>query len=161
MELAFALGMADASWSPELAAVLPLVAPADVRILGARDSALLRAEGVASLRDRVSLVDGDRLAADPAASTAASCATLPRPWWFHLDLDVLSTEALPAIDYPQAGGLDWDQLTVVATTALGADPVGWDVTIYNPDLDPTRVHARRIVRFLGSVIEQASDLQAS
>src|SRR6266511_885843 len=30
-ELAFALGMADASWSPELAAVLPLVAPADER----------------------------------------------------------------------------------------------------------------------------------
>ena len=50
---------------------------------------------------------------------------------------------------------------VVATTALSADPRGWDVTIYNPDLDPTRVHARRIVRFLGSVIEQASDLEAS
>jgi len=49
----------------------------------------------------------------------------------------------------------------VATTALRADPRGWDVTIYNPDLDPTRVHARRIVRFLGSVIEQASDLEAS
>jgi arginase len=161
MELAFALGMADASWSSELAALLPLVAPADVRILGARDGELLRSEGVASLRDRVALVDGVRLAADPAGSAAAACATLPRPWWFHLDLDVLSTEALPAIDYPQPGGLDWDDLAVVATTALSADPRGWDVTIYNPDLDPTRVHARRIVRFLGSVIEQASDLEAS
>jgi arginase len=161
MELAFALGMADASWSEELSTLLPLVAPTDVRILGARDAELLRAEGVASLRDRVALVDGERLAADPARIVAAACASLPQPWWwFHLDLDVLSTEALPAIDYPQPEGLGWDELVVVATTALRADPRGWDVTIYNPDLDPTRVHARRIVRFLGSVIEQVSDLEA-
>jgi arginase len=160
MELAFALGMADASWSRELATPLPLVAPTDVRILGARDAELLRAEGVASLRDRVALVDGERLAADPARIAAAACASLPQPWWFHLDLDVLSTEALPAIDYPQPGGLGWDELVVVATTALRAGPRGWDVTIYNPDLDPTRVHARRIIRFLGSVIEQVSDREA-
>jgi arginase len=160
MELAFALGMAEASWSRELSPLLPLVAPTDVRILGARDAELLRAEGVASLRDRVALVDGERLAADPARIAAAACASLPRPWWFHLDLDVLSTEALPAIDYPQPGGLGWDELVVVATTALRADPGGWDVTIYNPDLDPTRVHARRIVRFLGYVIEQVSDREA-
>jgi arginase len=160
MELAFALGMADASWSRELSTLLPLVAPSDVRILGARDAELLRADGVASLRDRVALVDGERLAADPARIAAAACASLPQPWWFHLDLDVLSTEALPAIDYPQPGGLGWDELVVVATTALRADPRGWDVTIYNPDLDPTRVHARRIVRFLGSVIEQVSDREA-
>ena len=65
MELAFALGLADASWSPELAALLPLVAPTDVRILGPRDAESLRAEGVTSLRDRVAIVDGERLAADP------------------------------------------------------------------------------------------------
>jgi arginase len=159
MELAFALGMADASWSPELASLLPLVPPTDIQILGARDAELLRAEGVASLRDRVALVDGERLAADPAGIAAAACASLPDPWWFHLDLDVLSTQALPAIDYPQPGGLGWDELVAVATTALSADPRGWDVTIYNPDLDPERVHARRIVRFIGSVIEKVSGLQ--
>ena len=156
MELAFALGMTDASWSPELATLLPLVEPDDVQILGARDAELLSAEGVPSLRDRVALVDADRLAADPAGIAAAACASLPDPWWFHLDLDVLSTRALPAIDYPQPGGLGWDELVVVASTAMSADPRGWDVTIYNPDLDPERVHARRIVRFIGSVIERIS-----
>ncbi len=154
MELAFALGIADASWSPELATMLPLVDPTDVRILGARDAALLRAEGVPSLGDRIELVDGDRLAAAPAQITGSACASLPHPWWFHLDLDVLSTEALPAVDYPQSGGLGWDELALVATTALRADPRGWDITIYNPDLDPERIHARRIVRFIGSVVEQ-------
>src|SRR5262245_11866002 len=156
MELAFALGMADASWSPELTTVLPLVAPADVQILGARDAELLRTEGVASLRDRVALVDGERLTTDPAGIAAAACASLPDPWWFHLDLDVLSTQALPAIDYPQPGGLGWGELESVASTAMSADPRGWDITIYNPDLDPERVHARRIVRFIGSVIDEIS-----
>ena len=39
---------------------------------------------------------------------------------------------------------------------LNDDPRGWDVTIYNPDLDPERVHARRIVRFIGSLIERVA-----
>jgi arginase len=93
-------------------------------------------------------VDDSRLAADPVARTEAACASLADPWWFHLDLDVLSTEALPAVDYPQEGGLGWNELDAVTRAALAARPIGWDVTIYNPDLDPEGVHARRIVRFL-------------
>src|SRR4029453_7443607 len=80
MELAFALGMGDASWSRERSTLLPLVAPTDVRILGARDAELLRAEGVASLRDRVALGVAERLARHPARIAAAACASLPRPW---------------------------------------------------------------------------------
>jgi arginase len=152
MELAFALGIADASWSPELDNVLPLVEPDDVRILGARDAELLRAEGVASLGDRLALVDGNRLAADPGGAAAAASSSLIHPWWFHLDLDVLSTEALPAIDYPQPGGIGWKELALVATAALRNDPTGWDITIYNPDLDPEGNHARTIVRFIASAI---------
>lgn len=152
MELALALGLVDVSWSPELAAILPLVGPADVRVLGARDAGLLDAEGVPSLGDRLPVKDGAQLAADPAGETAAARASLPDPWWFHLDLDVLSTEALPAVDYQQDGGLGWEQLGIVAATALRAGPVGWDVTIYNPDMDPDRTSARRIVGFLRSAV---------
>jgi arginase len=148
MELAFAFGIADASWSPELAALLPVVEPADTRILGPRDAETLQEEGVASLGDRVPLVDGEALLRDPAGVTERACTSLPRPWWFHIDLDVLSTHALPAIDYPQPGGLDWDALLSLARTALSQDPAGLDVTIYNPDLDPEGAHAHRIIRFL-------------
>ena len=151
-ELAFALGIADMTWASELAAAMPVVAPADVRILGARDAATLRDEGVPSIADRVDLVDDRGLAGDPRVVTRRACSSLRAPWWFHLDLDVLSTEALPAVDYPQPGGLGWDDLSSVAATAFDHDPVGWDVTIYNPDLDPERVHARRIIRFLASVM---------
>lgn len=152
MELAFALGMVDVSWSPELSTILPLVAPADVRVLGARDAGLLDAERVPSLGDQLPVIDGAALSADPAGETASAHASLTDPWWFHLDLDVLSTEALPAVDYPQDGGLGWEELGIVAATALEAGPVGWDVTIYNPDMDPQRTHARRIIGSLGSAV---------
>jgi arginase len=146
MELAFALGIVETPWWPELTAASPLVLPGHVGLLGPRDSALLEAEGVPSLAGLLPFVDGSALAEDPSASTSAAVASLPASWWFHLDLDVLSTDALPAVDYPQEGGLGWGELSVVAATAMAAGPIGWDVTIYNPDLDPDRIHARRIVR---------------
>jgi arginase len=154
MELAFALGMADLSGSQAFAATRPQIAATDVRLLGPRDAGTLRDEGVPSLRDHLSFVSGADLAADPAAHARAAASSLTHPWWFHLDLDVLSTEALPAIDYPQDGGLAWADLDEVTAQALAAGPAGWDITIYNPDLDPERTHARRIVGFVSSAIEQ-------
>jgi arginase len=148
MELAFALGVAEASWSDELAVLLPVLAPADVWLLGPRDAEALREEGVASLGGRVPLVDGNALLRDPVGGTMRASSSLPRPWWFHIDLDVLSTDALPAVDYPQPGGLDWDALRLLARAAMSHDPVGLDLTIYNPDLDPEGEHALRIVEFL-------------
>jgi arginase len=156
MELAFALGIVDTPWWPESMATPPLVSPQHVRLLGPRDSAALEAEGVPSLAGRLPLVDASTLAEDPAAGTTAAVVSLPVPWWFHLDLDVLSTDALPAVDYPQEGGLDWNDLVTVAATALAAGPAGWDVTIYNPDLDPEGTHAARIVRFIEAAAREIS-----
>jgi arginase len=153
-ELAFALGMVDTRWSAELDDALPRLAEADVRMLGPRDRAQLDAEDVPSLAARVPLVDGERVASDPGGETVAALRSLSSTWWFHVDLDVLSTAELPAIDYPQDGGLSWAALQAVTRVALRASPVGWDVTIYNPDLDPERVHAERIVRFLGWSIRE-------
>jgi arginase len=150
MELGLALGSVDVPWSVELGELLPLVDPGDVRVLGARDAATLRAEGVPSIADLVELVDGDALAADPARETGAACDALGAAWWFHLDLDVLGAAALPAVDYPQEGGLGWEEIEAVALAALAAAPIGRDVTIFNPDLDPDGANARRIVRFLGA-----------
>jgi arginase len=161
MELGLALGMVETPWWPELEAISPLVSADRVRMLGARDRALLEAEGVGSLNGRVPFVDGPRLADDPAGGTGTAVASLSPPWWLHLDLDVLSTDALPAIDYPQEGGLGWGDLDVVAATALAAGPVGWDVTIYNPDLDPERIHAKRIVRFVETAVQRTPSFARS
>jgi arginase len=153
MELGLALGVADLSWWPELAALSPLVMAARTRLLGPRDRAAILREGVDPVSERVATVDAAGVAADPdGAASAAVRAVATGPWWLHVDLDVLSTEALPAVDYPQPGGLSWEQLERVTAEALPAGPVGWDVTIYNPDLDPDRTSAERIVRFLAAAV---------
>jgi arginase len=69
--------------------------------------------------------------------------------WLHTDLDALSTRALAAVDYKLRGGLSWSELSTVVGTSI-ADPsvIGWDITIYNPDLDPHERSASRIVEFI-------------
>jgi hypothetical protein len=70
---------------------------------------------------------------------AAALAGLPPPWWLHADLDVLTTAELAAVDYPQPGGLTWDQLASLTATALATNScAGWSICDYNPDLDPGR-----------------------
>jgi arginase len=150
MELGFLLGLHAL---PAIEA--PVLAPSDIVILGARDAPSLRDEGVASLRTVVPFVDDVELTADPQGVTGRLVDAIPRPWWLHIDLDVLSTQALPAVDYPQPGGIGWAELTAVSRTALSARPLGMDVTIYNPDLDADGAGAERIVGFLADVVTGA------
>jgi arginase len=153
MELGFALGTVDTPWWPDLQARTPLVALERTFLLGPRDRSTIEAYGTTPLGDRVPVHDAVAVAKDPDGVTSAAVGSLSSSrWWLHVDLDVLSTEALPAIDYPQDGGLSWDELEIVTTTAVEAGPVGWDVTIYNPDLDPTGIHADRIVAFLAAAV---------
>src|SRR5215207_528364 len=106
----------------------------------------------------------------PAMRMAGSYLTLPamlyenhadrsdrRPRWFHLDLDVLTTRAFSAIRYPQPGGLSWPHIETIAHAALKAPGlVGWNITIYNPDLDIGGRGAVRIVTFLETMLNARS-----
>jgi len=60
---------------------------------------------------------------------------------------------MPAVDYHQPGGLEWAELDRLAAVALG-DPRcrGCSVVIYNPELDPDRSEARRVVEFLSRLV---------
>lgn len=82
-------------------------------------------------------------------------------WWLHVDLDVLDADQLPAVDYPQPGGLSWGELDVITAAALTSPGcVGWSVCIYNPDLDPDRSGAGHILDYLGGALagrERARD----
>ena len=135
MELGFALALTR-SGIPGLDALLPLVAAEDVVMVGARDRRDIQAIGARSL---AGLLGRGR---QPRAE----------PWWLHVDLDALSTDALAAVDYPQPGGFSWLELENVVAEAVGTSrPAGMNLTIYNPDLDPDRDGARRIVAFLATV----------
>jgi arginase len=73
----------------------------------------------------------------------------PGGFWLHLDWDVLSSEAMAAMTNPNPGGLDWPELGEVTRAALASPAVaGWDVAVYNPDLDPDGRCAIRIVDFV-------------
>jgi arginase len=84
-----------------------------------------------------------------ARAAAGSLNRQGGSWWLHVDLDVLSTEALPAVDYPQEGGLSWAELEAMTHAAMAVPGcLGWDVTIYNPDMDADGTHAHRIAHYI-------------
>lgn len=152
MELGIALGLTIGTLPDRLLQVLPRLGPERVIVVGARDQSELHDAGAPSIDDLVEVIrpgaigseGADRLGASAMARLAASGTP-----WYHVDLDVLATTSLAAVDYPQPGGLDWPTLTMLSRGALGHLSVaGWDVTIYNPDLDPSRKGAARIVRYL-------------
>ena len=153
-EVAIALGAA-AHLPEALDRLTPILAREAIAMLGPRDLQELEDAGVDSVRDAVALFRDDRevRGAGAASSGRDAIAAIGCPFWLHLDLDVLRTGDFPAADYLQPGGLGWAELTEIAATAL-ADPrcLGASVVIYNPDLDPDRTTARRIVRFLADLV---------
>jgi arginase len=56
-------------------------------------------------------------------------------YWLHLDVDILDPDVMPAVDSPDPGGLDPDELTGLLA-ALAPRAVGAQVTVFDPDLDP-------------------------
>jgi arginase len=49
------------------------------------------------------------------------------------------------------GGLSWAELGALTSAALQAGGVrGWSLSVYNPDLDPQRRAARRIVNLVAN-----------
>jgi arginase len=150
-ELGLALRLFDAGLDPRLRAVLPRIHAGNVIAVGPRDGSELAAAGVRSLAGELgALIRPAELAADGCA------AALPAPWWLHTDLDVLATTELAAVDYPQPGGLTWQQLRHITATALATEGcAGWSVCIYNPDLDPDGNGARDIISYLTQAITAA------
>ncbi len=155
MELGWLIGRDTAGLPAELRRAIPSVQATDAVILGARDEAELADAGVGSLEDVVRVLRPGAISHDPDAVARDVAIALGRrgPFWLHVDLDVLDTESLRAIDYPQPGGLDWVTLTSLTRRIVTSGSVlGWDVTIYNPELDPGGGDAARIVRYLADVL---------
>jgi arginase len=79
---------------------------------------------------------------------ALACVTQPHldGFWIHLDADVLNDDIMPAVDYRMKDGLSWDELSDLLAAALATGKTaGITLTIYNPNLDPSRSIARTLV----------------
>lgn len=155
-ELGLALAGAD-GLPAELADRLPVLDPTRVVALGPRDAPELRAAGIASVESTIALLTDRELRGKAAVPTEIAVGRFRRrgySWWLHVDLDVLSTDALPAVDYPQPGGLDWSDLDAITAAAIQPGCVGMTLTSYSPDLDSGR-SARRIIDYLADVLAPA------
>lgn len=157
MELAILTGHGPAQLTG-LAGEKPLIFPADVTALGVRDLEQARRAGAPHPNPAIRIFEFDAaMTADDLSElgkqTALRFMADPGRFWLHLDLDVLSTGAMPAVDAPQTGGYDWDQLRrLVRPLTSTPGLLGVDVTIYNPALDPDGSAARKAVEFLADVL---------
>lgn len=137
----------------------PLIRADRVAVLGPRDAEELDASDVPSIAPRVGMYVGATLPdLDPIQLGRQAGSHLNKEgggWWLHIDLDVLSTEALAAVDYQQPGGVTWDYLHRLTQGALSSGGcLGVSVVIYNPDLDQG-ASAGRINDFIAHLVDVA------
>jgi arginase len=129
----------------------PLLRDEDVVVFGFRDAEHAAAEGSRPLAPTIHAIDlasvrergAERAAHDALAHLERAGG--PAGFWVHLDVDVLDDAIMPAVDYHLPDGLTWGELTVVLRTAVASDhATGFDITIFNPTLDPDGQVARTL-----------------
>jgi arginase len=168
MEVAFLLGLTGEQAPEPLRSRAGVLQPEALVMLGMRDEQYRRETGVPTIAGQVRLLTADDVHADPAqagAQAAAQAAAQAPGWWLHTDLDVLAGDEFSACgaahDPAMPGGLSWAELAAVLSAALQAGGCrGWSLGVYNPDLDPERHAARRIVAFLAGIIGSWAQAQA-
>jgi arginase len=122
----------------------------DVAIENARLDPAIQALTAPEVRER----GAGQVGADAAARLAEHEA------WLHIDLDVLDETVLPAVSYPQAFGLDWDELIGLVRPLVSApNLLGISVADFNPDRDPDGALAARVVEALESLCGSSSQVR--
>jgi arginase len=157
-ELGIAIGRIGDRLPSPLDELMPVVDPFRVALLGPRDAAEIAEGGATSVRAEVACFLDDREVAGRggAASMAAALDAIGDvPFWLHVDLDVLASADFAAVDYRQPGGLRWNELDELFLLGLASPHCrGASVVIYNPDLDPDRSAAMKVVDFVTRSIER-------
>jgi arginase len=159
MEVAFLLGLTGQGAPEPLRRSVGVLRPEALVMLGMRDELYRREIAIPTIADRVRLRPATDLHQDPADAgrrAAEQVAAQASGWWVHIDLDVLDGEEFSACgaagDPAMPGGLSWSELRAMTASALGVGGAyGWSLGVYNPDLDPERRAAERVVSFVADV----------
>jgi arginase len=88
-----------------------------------------------------------KIADDPNAAAQGTLKHLAELDGFcvHLDVDILDANVMPAVDSPDPGGIDHDQLRALLRPLLASPKcVGVDIGIFDPDLDPDGTYATEL-----------------
>jgi arginase len=74
-------------------------------------------------------------------------------FWIHVDADVLDPAVMPAVDSPEPGGPDLNELAqLLAPLVSHPKAMGMEITIYDPKLDSDFVCGRRLVELLEQLL---------
>ena len=75
-------------------------------------------------------------------------------FWIHVDVDVLDSQIMPAVDSPQDDGLSYEELGTLLRPMVHSDrAVGMQVTIYDPARDQDRQAGEGLVGFLVGLLK--------
>jgi arginase len=159
MEVALLTGFTGASSPGPLRRHLPALEPGAIVMLGQRDEYYRQEIGAPTIADRLRLRTVIDIKRDPAGEgrlAAQSVASKSPGWWLHIDLDVLDRNEFSACgaagDGSMPAGLTWAELGALVSSALSTDGCrGWNVGVYNTDLDPDGLAAARVVQFVDEV----------
>ena len=155
-DLAIATGRGDARLT-KLEDRKPLVRDEDVHVVGVRAGDDHLAE-LAQHGIRVTTsADLKRVGAAAAAAVALETVTRSTDgFWVHLDVDVVDSSEMPAADCPEPDGPSFALLgQLLGHLVRSPSCVGLEVTIYDPDLDPSGAIAGRVVRCLAQAFAAA------
>lgn len=163
MALAIVIGHGPAGLT-SLAGEPPLVDPADVLALGDGDHprrVAFRAPGPAEIAPEAEVVTCGTIAQVGAAQAGARALERvgngTAPFWLHLDADVVDAEEMPAVSFPVATGLAWEQVADLVAPLLRAPRlIGVSLSDYNVDLDEDGKLAPRLVELLAAGLERGA-----
>lgn len=162
MCLALATGRGDTPLA-RLAADGPLVRISDVVVIGRRDDKDTPIYGQDALVASAALDMPTHIVRERGLAETARAALerVARPdlrgFWIHVDADVLDPAVVAAVDSPEPGGLDLDELAaILAPLVTHPGALGLELTIYDPALDPDRTSASRLAALLTRVLAPAA-----
>lgn len=157
MDLAFVTGRGPAVVT-NLDGHSPLVRDEDVFVFGYRDADEQAEFGSQPLPPAIKSFDlatVRRLGIEAAAKEAVAHVTRPElaGFWIHVDADSLDDAIMPAVDYRLEGGLSKQELQAILRVALASGrAVGFEITIYNPSLDPKGTAGATLTDILATVL---------
>jgi arginase len=157
MDLALTTGV-----GPEILTAIefpaPYIQPSDVVVFGYRFPPP-NESSTAAPHPPTTAFSLDRIRAEGIDQTAAAALRhlegCGLGFWIHVDVDVLSPDWMPAVDSPDPGGMTPTELTKSLKMAIASKKcAGMEMTIYDPELDPTGRCATAIVDILSNAFKQ-------
>lgn len=127
----------------------PYFRDTDVVVLGIRESDEYRldlhAAGFAVRPAPVLRAEGAARTAQWAREQLSECAG----YWLHVDVDVLDAAIMPAVDAPTPGGIAYAELELLIAGLVNTPHcLGMELTVFDPDHDPTGSYAAELVETL-------------